>query len=255
VRESAVESITSGESGFFFGVWWAGYWPLPDVVANFPEANWIAYPGPFCEDGSWAPHVGTPTREYGIVNKDFANPEALLKINNLLLRDESTFDISAVQIGDYPLRLVYAPSDESTYSAQAIMDYMTGKKSIGQIETLGYKLLDNDLSSAKDVKLEPYDDFGMAYWNTGHENFNRMYSLLVGCAPQMSTPYTPVPSVTYAQTDSMEKYWANLFAKEKEVFLGIITGSRPLDDFDTFVAEWKAQGGDTLTQEVNELLK
>ena len=254
IRENKVETITSGQCGIFSGVWWAGYWPLPDAVANFPESTWIAYPGPFAADGAWYPHVGTSTREYAVVNRDFANPEALLKINNLLLRDESTFDTSAVQIGDYPLRMVYAPEDESTYSAQAIMDYLTGAKQLNQIDTLGYKLLDNDLQTAGDVKLAPYDDFSRQYWNTGHENFNRMYSLLVGCAPQMTTPFTPVSSITYALTDSMERYWPNLYAKETEMFLGIITGSRSLEEFDLFIIEWLTQGGDTLIKEVNDML-
>lgn len=255
IRDNKVETITNGTCGFFFGVWWAGYWPLPDAFASDPTASWISYPGPFAEDGKWYPHLGSPTREYGIVNKNFANPEALVKINNLLLRDEEKLDTAAVQIGDFPLRLVFAPSDECDYTAAAVMDLLTGKKTEDQIETLGYKLLKNDLKLARETKLEPFDNYDIQYWNQSSENFNRLYSILVGCDPMLKTPYTGVRSITYAQTDSMERVWANLAAKEKEVFLGIITGNRPLDDFDTFVLEWKSQGGDDVTKEVKELIK
>ena len=33
----------------------------------------------------------------------------------------------------------------------------------------------------------------------------------------------------------------------------VISGEIPLDDFDKFVSEWKARGGDELTQEANEM--
>ena len=34
--------------------------------------------------------------------------------------------------------------------------------------------------------------------------------------------------------------------------LGIIIGEKPLSEFDEFVDQWKSQGGDQMTQEVNE---
>ena len=52
----------------------------------------------------------------------------------------------------------------------------------------------------------------------------------------------------------MEKKWSNLKKKEDEVFLKIIIGEASLDEFDTFVEEWKAEGGDEITTEVQETL-
>ena len=46
------------------------------------------------------------------------------------------------------------------------------------------------------------------------------------------------------------KKWANLKKKEDEIFLKIIIGEAPLSAFDTFVEEWKAEGGDEITAEV-----
>ena len=53
-------------------------------------------------------------------------------------------------------------------------------------------------------------------------------------------------------TDTMQEVWAQLKDREKQVFTGIITGELPLSAFDDFVAEWKANGGDMITEEVNE---
>ena len=47
--------------------------------------------------------------------------------------------------------------------------------------------------------------------------------------------------------------WTNLEKKENETFLKIIIGEEPIDAFDTFVEEWKAEGGDEITAEVQAI--
>ena len=61
-------------------------------------------------------------------------------------------------------------------------------------------------------------------------------------------------SLIYSETPTMEKKWSNLKKKEDEVFLKIIIGEASLDEFDTFVEEWKVEGGDEITTEVQETL-
>ncbi|MNL86936.1 hypothetical protein D3C87_2158660 [compost metagenome] len=39
---------------------------------------------------------------------------------------------------------------------------------------------------------------------------------------------------------------------ESETYLKIIYGEKPIDYFDEFVKEWKANGGDQITAEVNQ---
>jgi putative aldouronate transport system substrate-binding protein len=43
-----------------------------------------------------------------------------------------------------------------------------------------------------------------------------------------------------------------LRALEGAVYLEIVNGTRPLEDFDQFVDDWKSNGGDSVTAEVNE---
>jgi multiple sugar transport system substrate-binding protein/putative aldouronate transport system substrate-binding protein len=42
---------------------------------------------------------------------------------------------------------------------------------------------------------------------------------------------------------------------EDETFLKIILGTAPIDSFDQFVTDWKAQGGDEITAEVQAMAK
>jgi putative aldouronate transport system substrate-binding protein len=51
-------------------------------------------------------------------------------------------------------------------------------------------------------------------------------------------------------TPSMKQTWANLTKMEQESFIKIITGAEPLDYFETFVSNWKKQGGDQVIQEI-----
>ncbi len=44
---------------------------------------------------------------------------------------------------------------------------------------------------------------------------------------------------------------ADLQTLEQQAFVAIVTGQKPLDYFDTFVKEWKAKGGDQVTEDVN----
>ena len=55
-------------------------------------------------------------------------------------------------------------------------------------------------------------------------------------------------------TKTMKKSSASLGKMEEEVFVGIVTGSIPLDGFDDFVADWKAQGGEKIMAEIEEAL-
>ena len=52
-------------------------------------------------------------------------------------------------------------------------------------------------------------------------------------------------------TPGMTDYSAQLKSNAEEMILNIISGAEPLDSFDDFVANWKALGGDQITEEVN----
>ena len=55
-----------------------------------------------------------------------------------------------------------------------------------------------------------------------------------------------------APTSTMQRSWEQLQTMEKQLYTNIIYGKESIDAFDKFVEDWKAQGGDQITQEVNE---
>lgn len=256
-RKDAGEAFKSGQAGMFFGPWWMGYGGIKDAVANDPEASWAAYASPLTEEGTWEPRLGASTIEYTIVNKDFDHPEAALLLSNYLVRDEKDMDTTNLGPSYYPARTVLAALDECTYSVEVLREYLnTGEAP--EFDGALYKMLDADIANVKDTKQEPYDDMRIQYWNPKNDNFSRMISLLngAGCVvdAEKNLEVNKVYSLIYSQTETMEKRWTNLKKLEDEVFLKIILGTAPIDEFDNFVQKWKEQGGDQITEEVQATL-
>lgn len=255
IRKSASEPVVNGKAGIFFGPWWMGYGPLGDAIKNDPKANWQSYLLPLDADGQFNAHMGAPSTVFVVVRKGYEHPEAVIKMLNLLIRDESKFDIT-VPIGYYPLRVPMSYTDESEYSAKALQDILSGAKKPEDFTDPGYKLLAADIQNVEKVKKEPYDNMDIQYWDPQADLgiWSRIYSLLVGAAP-LQQDYNKVYSVIYSQTRTMESRWSNLKKMEDEIFLKIIMGAAPIDDFDKFVDDWKRQGGDRITEEVKEYMK
>ncbi|WP_442956189.1 extracellular solute-binding protein [Paenibacillus sp. USHLN196] len=255
IRKSASEPVVNGNAGIFFAPWWMGYGPLPDAIKNNPEANWQAYLLPLDADRQFNAHMGAPSTVFVVVRKGYEHPEAVIKMLNLLIRDESKFDIS-VPVGHYPLRVPMSYMDESEYSAKALQEVLAGSKKPEDFTDPGYKLLAADIQNVKKVKKEPYDNMDIQYWDPQADLgvWSRIYSLLVGSS-SLQQDYNKVYSLLYSQTRTMESRWSNLKKLEDETFLKIIMGAAPLDTFDTFVSDWKKQGGDRITEEVKEYVK
>ena len=257
-RDNVGDPINANQSGIFFGPWWNGGYGNLDSFKNDPKANWQAYPV-YTDDGKWNVHQKTTGMWYTLVSKD-AKPEAaqaIIKMNNALVRDESTFDVS-VAIGWYPLRNVMAPADESEYEYKELLKVLKGEtKPEDYAKPSVYKLLSNDAKIVKNIINPPYDEINVGNYNTSnYGDFQRMYSLMIGDRPFATIPIDKtVYSVTYSQTKTMEMKWSNLKKLEDETVLKIIVGQSPIDAFDKFVTDWKAQGGDEITAEVQAMIK
>ncbi len=265
VRKDSSAPIAAGTVGIYFGEWWNGYWPLPDAIKNNSEANWQAYAVPLDDQGVWNPHQGTPATSFVVVRKGYEHPEAAMKIVNLFNRDESKFDLTKGSLANEVLRIPQAMYDEGEVTYQALLDVLAGKSKAEDYKDpkyTPYKLLADDVTKIKLVKGEPIDNMDIQYWTpeADFSAWSRMYSILVGDG----AIYNPIGgaenvnvvfSETYASTPTMIDKWANLKKLEDETFLKIVLGTAPIDSFDQFVDDWKAQGGDEIAAEVQAAAK
>ncbi|MFR8450543.1 MAG: hypothetical protein ACLVB0_08485 [Fusicatenibacter saccharivorans] len=177
---------------------------------------------------------------------------------NVLLRDESKFDVSEQPLSFWPVRTLMAPADECEYTYHELIKVLNGETQPEDYAGVSsaYKLLANDVSVIKDTvpgyekdKQLSIEDFSTE--NFG--NFQRMYSLLVGDRPYATTEVNnKVRSCIFSQTATMEKKWANLQSMENEMVMKVITGKSDISAYDEFVKNWKSEGGDTILEEVAE---
>lgn len=258
VRKDSDETWKSGKAGILFSPWWFGY-NVKDCIANDAGAEWKAYAAPLADDGKWYAKLGGVGGSYCVVRKGYEHPEAAFVLNSFLRRDEGKFaQDTTLDAGYYPGRVVITPVDECAYTVEQIRKKINGEET-DEYDPVNYKIMDTDLASLDTCLNGSVDDLSIENWNLDDPNFGRLYSLLMGTGAQVDAEengeLVRTYSQTYSQTATMEKKWANLKKKEDETFLKIIIGEADVDTFDTFVEEWKAEGGDEITAEVQEAVQ
>ena len=261
VRSDCQEPVLAGKVGIFFGPWWSGYTVSDATLAG--EADWRAYFTPLSEDGNYYTHMPDPTSKYVVASKDCKNPEAAFKIVNYLIKYERDWieqglNTKTSSTDFYPLWNGYDNADEIEVSTETLEKYLAGEITMDDVDFSQHKLLKNDMEAVTELKKEPYDDFSLDKWNLDSDlaksNLPRLVSLLVGGAPLVHDTYVPVYNAFSGQTETMETKWANLKKMEEETFAKIIMGKADISEFDTFVENWKKQGGDQILKEINEEL-
>lgn len=90
------------------------------------------------------------------------------------------------------------------------------------------------------------------------------YNSWYGVHPKMLLTYSSIYDVnknqtnyvpnkfTTANTHTMAEKMNYLYKLEEECFTNVIMGNEPIEAFDTFVSNWYANGGEQITQEVND---
>ena len=262
VRSNCQETLLSGKVGIFFGPWWSGYTFADATLAG--EADWRAYFTPLSEDGNYYTHMPDPTSKYVVVSKSCKNPEAAFKMISYLVANEQHWTDDGITSSDmscadfYPLWNGYDNADEIEVSTETLEKYLAGEITMDDVDFSQHKLLKNDMEAVIELKKEPYDDFSLDKWNLDSDlaktNLPRLVSLLVGGAPYVNDKYIPVYNAYSGQTETMQAKWANLKKMEEETFAKIIMGKADISEFDTFVKNWKSQGGDQILKEINDEL-
>lgn len=260
-RDKSGEPVYANNVGMWFGPWWSLGYGNNDSFVNDPTANWQAYPI-FDDEGKWNVHMKSVGTESCMISTDASDEvaSAIIIMYNALVRDEGIFDTS-VAIGWYPLRVVAAAADEVEYEHVELAKVLAGETTAEDYNDPMsiYKLMYTDAQKVQDVIPGYEEGKELSVEDFNQENrgdFNRMYALMIGDRPYATTEVDKkVYSVTYSMTETMEKKWSNLWTMETETMLKIIIGQSDISEYDTFVSNWKSQGGDEIIAEVEGLLE
>ncbi|ACT01195.1 ABC transporter substrate-binding protein [Paenibacillus sp. JDR-2] len=260
------EDVSSGRAGMVFEAWYAPYYPLGNTIHNNPNADWKAY-ALLTSDGKLNIGSNPSPGGYMVVKKGFAHPELLIQLINLSteFQDKTIPELvpvseqyqaaGTVSVAAHAQYVDLSVNDPALiYNQQKkYNDILAGKADESILlptEVDGLKQLQAEISNPLEniLKGKPTEEeLNTAIANRiGYLAYNNAMKVVT----DNENNIVVTPNVYGGQTETMTKSWADLQSLQKQTYLKIILGTQPLDSFDTFVSQWKAQGGDKITTEV-----
>ncbi|WNS45244.1 extracellular solute-binding protein [Paenibacillus sp. MMS20-IR301] len=262
----AAELAVKGTAGVMFGPFWMGAWPLGDTVKNAPGAEWQAYPLPAGPDGLKGKAQKALHGIYTVFSKDFTNIEAWFAYYNKLLAKnfgpqdpyfDPRFATGYHEGYDYVIRdgkiitVNFAAegvprdqwplADGSSIDMRWMLYPLTGGALV-----LPY------MSSEAIRKLS--EQSGTEVSTPIEQSIKGLNSAQLAAARlAVSEQELEIPNRYHGPlTDGMEKNGVFLQKLATESYISIIYGEKPLSYFDQFVDLFYKNGGDVITDEVNE---
>lgn len=244
----AMMQFTEGKAGIFIGRPWA-IGSVRDVETVCPEAVIKAYPNILQDNGEPSYQSAQINDGWLMFNKDFNNMEAFFTYYDWIY--DAAFGTGDFKYGylegyDYDIVGDTVVYDSQLFDPPVTDPFMPGKstvlKNTPSIDTMQSYMdvstgmtpeTSAQIKAAADFKASP--DMAEGYVVAG-EHKDELFPNLFNGEP----------------TATMKKKWEQLQTMEKQIYTNIIYGKEPVDAFDKFVEEWKNQGGDQITQEVNE---
>ena len=247
------ELVINGQCGAFFGKWWAPNNPLMQAKEKNPEAEWIPCLIQTDEDGSTSFSLERPSGKFVVVRKGYEHPEIIMKINSVLFDDLRYEDEGVQEMAEY-----YQNNVDSTVRPCVInVDYSDALSRCYQklTEVFRGETTPEELPLLEHSYYEECKNYLNDPQNASITSWAAYHSRITACEVLFNGNLNPVDSAFWGETDTMEQEWELLESLEKEAYLKIILGEKPLDYFDQFVEEWKQKGGERITEEVNQFVQ
>jgi putative aldouronate transport system substrate-binding protein len=219
------EKIANGSAGLFAAMWYDTRGPILTNQQNDPNAEWIAIDFPVGPEGKFGTFGTDIVQGYSVVPVTSDNVEFVVKLLNFIAGD-----------GYSNLKLGFEDEVWTMENGLMVTNFEEHNKHIyrGTIHSLA----DSNTNEVRQMRL---DSLGLEFKLI--DNIEQIE------AAGIYSEFLAMP------TPAMGRYGASLDMLFYEVATKIIMGNEPIDAFDTFVTEWKEQGGNEMTAEANEWFK
>ena len=250
--------MVNGETGIISGPWHIPDWNLFQAKEKNKDVSFKAYALENAQ-GKVETILNNPTGNFVVVRKGFKKPELAMKIINFIyvdMRNSPTaatdypeiaaYHASAVDGSTRPFNIEINPATElldTVSDAKAVLD---GQKTENDIKYPDTRSLIKTLQTySKDPAAAKSTD-----WATYTSRIFGVNDVLVkvrneGLLTEIDSPF-------FGNTKTLEEKGADMDKLREETFMKMITGAKPLSDFDNFVKQWHKQGGTQVTQEVQK---
>jgi len=249
-NESAlVEDITSGKIGMAYGSNWGTWYPYNNV---YKKDGVIVRPYPIPTKSGFDYKIGIESNAVGqmtMVSATAEHPEAIIKILNLY---DETVNNSGKESYDkywaneqYRLSPVYIDLPGEVYAADLL-------------KALKAKSPDGLPSGAKPLYdyIVGFDDGSLAQDDNAFGTWGQLSES--GSLPWVLNKYIPENAIVQSILGIQRpEVWltnvASLDTLTITTFTDIITGRKPVDEFDTFVEQWLKAGGQQTLDELDKM--
>ena len=247
--ENIDDLLKTGHCGAICGRWWAPNNPLSAAYNVDSNAEWKPYlldKEQVNETQKISVFESYDQWMYVVVRKGYEHPEIVAKYVSAIFDQSRYANDSAVrEVNDYFSINV----DPTARPLNINVDY----------EDALYRTTEH-IQAALDKTLDVSELSGLekSYFNTCKSYLNGQLTTANGWAAYASRIQAvgelQKAGITSTSTLPLENVNAEIPQElqelEQEAFLQIISGEKPVDYFDTFVAEWYANGGKVLTERV-----
>ncbi|QDJ26972.1 hypothetical protein BHS00_03890 [Lactococcus carnosus] len=250
--------MVNGETGIISGPWHIPDWNLFQAKEKNKDVSFKAYALENAQ-GKVETILNNPTGNFVVVRKGFKKPELAMKIINFIYDDMrnsptaatdypeiAAYHATAVDGSTRPFNIEINPATElldTVSDAKAVLD---GQKTENDVKYPDTRSLIKTLQTySKDPAAAKSTD-----WATYTSRIFGVNDVLVkvrneGLLTEIDSPF-------FGNTKTLEEKGADMDKLREETFMKMITGAKPLSDFDNFVKQWNKQGGTQVTQEVQK---
>lgn len=249
-NNNIADAIVEGKCGAFFGPWWAPNNPLMEAVRKNPKAKWQPYLISNTPEGKTRYAQQNASTQYVVVRKGYQHPEIVMKTISVLFDYVRYRDLDNEDFIHYyqwnvdptarPININVDYNDALNRCYDALTSALQGKRETDSMELLEQSYYEHCLTYLQNPRKATADQWA-AYT-----------SRITACEILAKAQTQEVKTYCFAQTDTMRSVWWKLKEMQKQAYLEIITGAKPVDYFDTFVAQWYENGGREILREVNE---
>lgn len=244
----AMGQFTEGKAGILIGRPWI-MGSVRDVTTVAPDAVMKAYPTIRQDNGDPTYQAAEVNDGWLMFNADFEHMDKFFEYYDWLY--DGAFGTGEFQYGylenydhdivngevvfdcklfDPPLDSVFDPGKSTVLKNAPVLDAMGSYANVASGQEPATPA---EIKAAASFKVVPDQSEGYALAN---EHRSEQLPNLFNAAP----------------TATMQRNWEQLQTMEKQAYTNIIYGKESIEAFDKFVEDWKANGGDQITQEINE---
>lgn len=257
-----VSDIVAGKYAIVPGSWWIPNWPLNSNKVEHPESDWVV--GPNLSLDGQQPDIMVdryPVNNFVGVGLNCEHPEAVFKVMYWSLQYTLKNNPPEVQNA--------MTEEEKTEWNSYVYTWVPWRiySPIGLRQN--YEVINELAKQGKtEISVEEAPD-NNEFWGAWSSYINYMnnpddgvawgtyFSRLAedgGVANMIKTMETAniIYDEVYVTTPSMVSKQGELDKLRDNTFISMIMGETPISEFDTFVEQWKAQGGNDIAKEVNE---